>query len=426
MASGRVEVPQIQARRNSLSANDGTLLLCPQRSLFDDAEVPVGLDEYQQFTRRTDRNGRAGAEIGFVLLGLFGEVGSLLSALKKKQRDKDAFVAYHNEVIEELGDALWYFANAALRADLPLSQIARSAPAQLENWDYHGRSGAVTFADLQQTTGAFKGPLASDAVEHRLLSLAGRVGVLLADWSSGQIRLNRDMLSADLVEIFRALLVAADDADVSLDEAARRNVIKTFGRWPDIPEWGALFDEDYPVEEQLPRHMTVVFTERTVGDRQYVVQQLNGVNIGSRLTDNRLEPDDYRYHDVFHLAFAAVLGWSPTLRALLKLKRKSRPEIDENEDGARASIIEEGISTWIFNHGMRNSGFRNVTTLDYGLLKAVHELVRGYEVESRPLWQWERAILEGFRIFRELTHHRSGAVTVDLKRRTIEFEPGKR
>jgi hypothetical protein len=64
-----------------------------------------------------------------------------------------------------------------------------------------------------------------------------------------------------------------------------------------------------------------------------------------------------------------VLGWSPTLRALLQLKRKSRPEIDENEDGARASIIEEGISTWIFNHGARNADFRAVKTLDYGLFR---------------------------------------------------------
>lgn len=405
---------------------EGTMLLRPQRSLFDDAEAPVGLDEYQQFTTRTDRNDRPGTDgLGFVLLGLFGEVGGLLSALKKKQRDKDAFIAYHDDVIEELGDALWYFANAALRAGLPLSSIAQRAYATLDKWDYHGLARAVTFAELQQSNRVFVGPIASDVVEHRLIALAGKVGRLLEDWSSQRIAANRDLLSADLVEIFRAFLSAADDAEVSLDEAARRNVIKTLGRWPDHPDWGPLFDEDFPSEEQLPRHMTMVFVERDVGGKSYVVQQLNGVNIGSRLTDNRLEPDDYRFHDVFHLAFAAILGWSPTLRALLKLKRKSRPAVDENEDGARAGIIEEGISTWIFNHGGRNAHFRNAASLDYGLLKAVHELVRGYEVDARPLWQWERAILEGFRIFRELRNHRGGAVTIDLERRTIEFESPK-
>jgi len=131
------------------------------------------------------------------------------------------------------------------------------------------------------------------------------------------------------------------------------------------------------------------------------------------------------FHDVFHLAYAGILGWSPCLRAFLKVKRKSRAEIDENEDGARACIIEEGISTWIFNHGLRNAEFRTVTSLDYSLLKAVREFVRGYEVEARPLWQWERAILEDFRIFRLLRQHRGGDVTVDLHSRSLDFEPIK-
>ncbi len=409
-----------------MSSSAGPSLFRRQASLFQDAEAPLGLDEYQQFTTRTDRNTAPGtAGLGFVLLGLFGEVGGLLSALKKKQRDKDAFVAYHDVVLEELGDTLWYFANAALRAELPLSVIVQRTPAKLDDWDYRGRTGALTFLELQSPNQALGGATFTGAVEHRLLALAGKVGRLLEDWSSGRIADNRDVLSADLVDIFRALLAAAEDAEVSLDEAARRNISKTFSRWPDAPDWGELFDAGYPAEEQLPRRFTMIFTERTVGDRPYVVQQLNGVNVGSRLTDNRLEPDDYRFHDVFHLAFAAVLGWSPTLRALLQLKRKSRPEIDENEDGARASIVEEGISTWIFGHGVRNNDFRNVENLEYGLLKAVHELVRGYEVEARPLWQWERAILEGFRIFRELRYYRGGAVTVDLVERTIEFEAPK-
>lgn len=412
-------------RLGSADMIDGTTLLRAQPSLFG-PEPPIGLDEYQRFTTRTDRNDRAGADgIGFVLLGLFGEVGGLLSALKKKQRDKDAFVAYHDEVLEELGDTLWYFANAALRAEIPLSFLAQRLPASLDNWDYAGRASAATFVHLQQSKSSFQGPMATAAVERRLLILAGRVGRLLEDWSSGLLSNNPDALSADLVEVFRALVAAADDAEVSLEEAARRNVEKALGRWPDEPDWGPLFDVGFPVEEQLLREGTFVFTERQVEGRDYVVQQLNGVNIGSRLTDNRLEPDDYRFHDVFHLAFAAILGWSPTLRSLLKLKRKSRPEVDENEDGARASIIEEGISTWIFNHGVRNNYFRNVGSLDYGLLKAVHELARGYEVENRPLWQWERAILEGFRVFRDLRHHRGGSVTIDLNLRTITFEPLK-
>jgi NTP pyrophosphatase (non-canonical NTP hydrolase) len=405
---------------------DQTRLIRPQQALFDGSEAPLGLDEYQHFTTKTDKNSRPGIDgLGFVLLGLFGEVGSLLSELKKKQRDKDAYLAYHDSVIEEFGDALWYFSNAALRAGLPLSTIAQRVTATLGDWDYHGRAGATAFRFLQTEKAEFTGPLSTDAVERRLLSLAGKVGVLLENFSSGRFDANRDVLSADLVEIFRALIAAADDADVSLDEAARRNIEKTLGRWPMQPDWGPLFDEAFDEDERLPRRIVMVFKEKTVGGRQYVIQQCNGINIGDRLTDNRLEPDDYRFHDVFHLAYAAILGWSPTLRALFKVKRKSNPEIDENEDGARAGLIEEGISTWIFNHGVRHHDFRNVSSLDYALLKAVRELVKGYEVEKRPLWQWERAILEGFRIFRELRHHRGGTVIADLTTRSISFEPPK-
>ena len=62
-----------------------------------DSEDPLELDEYQHFTKRTDKNERSGIEgLDFTLLGLFGETGSLLSELKKKRRDKDAYVSYQD------------------------------------------------------------------------------------------------------------------------------------------------------------------------------------------------------------------------------------------------------------------------------------------------------------------------------------------
>src|SRR6185369_13468344 len=111
----------------------------------------------------------------------------------------------------------------------------------------------------------------------------------------------------------------------------------------------------------------------------YVFQQCNGINIGSALTDNRMTDDDYRFHDVFHLAYAAVLGWSPVLRALLRRKRKSRPQIDEVEDGARAGIIEEAVSTLVFNNAARHLFYEGMEGIDYELLKAVRRMVAGLE-----------------------------------------------
>jgi hypothetical protein len=110
------------------------------------------------------------------------------------------------------------------------------------------------------------------------------------------------------------------------------------------------------------------------------------------------------------------------MRALFRVKRKSRPKLDEAEDGARAILIEEGISTWVFNHATRLNDFENLKSLDYGLLKAVRKLVSGYEAEHCPLWLWEEAILKGYEVFRALRKHRGGIVVADLNKRTITFE----
>lgn len=392
-----------------------------QAQLFEDVGDAVQLDEYQDFTAISDRSGLLGTDgLGFVLLGLFGEVGSLLSALKKKRRDKDAFIAYEAAVVEEFGDALWYLANAANRVGLKLSDLAGRVVDSRVDWSYHGQPIAHTFAHLQNTSNYEAST--STAFETRLIELAAKTGGLLDSYASGRIGNNRDRLAADLVEVFRALVRAADDADISLDIAARQNVAKSEGRWPHKRVWGRSFDEGYPAPEQFLRHMVFDFSERTVNGNTFVVLEMNGVYVGDILTDNRLVEDDYRFHDIFHLAHVAVLGWSPTLRALLKRKRKSKPEVDRNEDGARAILIEEGISSWIFNHASRAMFYRSTTSLDFDLLKSVRDFVQGYEVDARPMWQWEVAILEGYRVFRLLKEHRGGQVIVDLDEHSLTFK----
>ena len=118
----------------------------------------------------------------------------------------------------------------------------------------------------------------------------------------------------------------------------------------------------------------------------YVFQRCNEINIGDRLTDNALVADDYRFHDVFHFAHVAVLGWSPVTRALFRLKRKSAPKIDEAEDGARAALIEEGVTTWIFGQAANLEYFEGlgVGDLPFDLLKHIRQFVLGYEAEHCP------------------------------------------
>jgi hypothetical protein len=212
--------------------------------------------------------------------------------------------------------------------------------------------------------------------------------------------------------------------DLRTEDIARSNLDKISSRWPgDEKVYPSFFDADerFPEYEQFPRAFDIEFIERD----GFVVQSLNGVFIGDRLTDNSNEEDDYRFHDVFHLAYIAYLGWSPVIRGLLKRKRKADPRIDENEDGARAMIIEEGIATWIFNHARRFGLYENVEIgkLDYSLLKQIQNMVEGFEVEICKLWQWELAILKGFEVFRQLRQYRGGIVTVDMNQHALTFRP---
>ena len=149
-------------------------------------------------------------------------------------------------------------------------------------------------------------------------------------------------------------------------------------------------------------------------DGKSAILQVNGVNVGDRLTNNAYADDGYRFHDVFHLALYAILGWSSVLRRMLKRKRKSRPKIDEVEDGARAAIVEELVVNKIYNYA-RDHGFLSQSDGVYlGLLKSVSSLVRDLEVSDCAAWEWRLAVVEGCRVFRDLCSQGSGKIEIDV------------
>ena len=84
------------------------------------------VDQYAQEAARTDQRKGPGT-VGFTMLGLFGETGSLLAEAKKKQRDAASYLGYAPAVTEEIGDVLWYLAAIARRHRLSLSDIAAAA-----------------------------------------------------------------------------------------------------------------------------------------------------------------------------------------------------------------------------------------------------------------------------------------------------------
>ena len=95
--------------------------------------------------------------------------------------------------------------------------------------------------------------------------------------------------------------------------------------------------------------------------------------------------------------------------------------MDENQDGARAVIIEEAISAVVFSRAKHAHYFESATQVDYDLLKIIAEFVRGYEVEAVPTWQWERAILEGSAFFVGSESNHGGRVSVSLRQRSLKY-----
>lgn len=377
------------------------------------------VSDYSRRAAATDQ--RSGARtLGFSMLGLFGEVGSLLSEAKKKQRDATSYLGYAEAVAEELGDVLWYLSAVARRSRLSLADIAAAAAGD-GAWSPGGNE-ALTFHSLQPK----HMPLAKAptlAFEDTLLALAGEVGMLVHDFRPG-VGGRPAGLRELLVATMRRLIQAANEAGVTLDGAAFKNLHKINDRWPQHRTYPAPFDAEMVPEEQLPRRMTIDVYERTVRKQTYVYQRSNGVFVGDRLTDNAAEQDDYRFHDVFHYAYIAVLGWSPVIRSLLRLKRKSVPKIDEVEDGARATLIEEGVTTWLFGQAQQLDFFAGVKRggLPLDMLKHVRQFVEGYESAECPLWLWEEAILQGYDAFRFLQKNRRGRVSIDFPNHRLRIK----
>ena len=163
------------------------------------------------------------------------------------------------------------------------------------------------------------------------------------------------------------------------------------------------FDKDFPESERLPRRIEVELTEVIVDGRPKVRILMNGDQLGAPLGDNSYDPDGYRFHDIFHLAYAAVLGWSPNLRAFLKRKRKSNPLLDEVEDGGRARVLEEGVSALVFDYARVHGFLSGITDIDYALLRTIKSMTTHLEVSRCTVSDWQRAILEGFAVWREIS-----------------------
>lgn len=344
-----------------------------------------------------------------VLMGLFGEVGSIMATTKKYTREDEAYAGYQQAVEEEFGDALWYFTTLCRRRGVGVDSIF----SNVSNQDKYSK--CIAASDLPDGPVSHISSVSQlPTLDETLLNLGEAMTALL-----GINDLNEK--THDLLSTFSDhYLQALQAARVSFSKIARLNIEKTRGRFLD-PDISTLptFDSGFPGEERLPQHFEIKITQRKSG-QSYM--QWNGVFIGAPLTDSILDPDGYRFHDVFHFAYAAILHWSPTFRGLIKQKRKSDPKYDEAEDGGRAIVVEEGLTAWIFSCAKHLNFFEDHDSISFDLLKTVKQFVHGYEVENCPLRLWEQAILEGYKVFRQVRKHNGGIVVGDRNARTIEYK----
>ena len=277
--------------------------------------------------------------------------------------------------------------------------------------------------DQQPEKGAFGANPRSILVP--LLGMAGEVGELLGEhkkWlrDGDSYKLFPERVKEELGDLLWYLSNVATKHGLTLEEVASYNLHKTGRRWQALDTdklHQRLFDEDFPPSERLPRQMDISIEE----EAGIAITTIDGAKYGDPLTDNRYEDDGYRFHDISHLSFASILGWSPTLRALLRRKRKSDPKVDEVEDGGRAIVIEEGISAMVFSYAERRNFLDGAEGVNYDLLRTIKDMTSHLEVSARTEGDWESAIMTGFDIWRQVKAKGKGQIHADLEQRTIEL-----
>lgn len=258
-----------------------------------------------------------------------------------------------------------------------------------------------------------------------LLGLAGETGTLLAEYKKRLRDGHRyegfnDKAEEELGDILWYLTNVASRLGISLSRIAAGNLQKTQERWPIVSDRKTRrsFDDEFPSSERLPKSATVrVFQDDAHIARLELLP--DRCLLGDKLTDNAYDDDGYRFHDVMHLAHWAVLGWSPVMRKMLDAKRRSMPNIDEIEDGARALIIEELLVAFVYSDARQRRYYEGVRHLDSDMLATIKRLVAHLEVKERLARDWEQAIQQGYSAFRYLRKRGEATLRIDQNTRSL-------
>jgi NTP pyrophosphatase (non-canonical NTP hydrolase) len=274
-------------------------------------------------------------------------------------------------------------------------------------------------------------PLPRDGAELvvALLGMVGEAGAVATAYKK-QLRDGpsdpgfKARMREELGDVLWYVSALATHLDLDLRDIAAANLAKIADRWQPTPAAEIPLDDGLAEQETLPRTAEFVFTLTEGPDgRQTSVLNCNSLQVGDPITNASHIADGYCFHDIFHLAHAAVLGWSPVIRSLMKRKRKSDPKIDEAEDGGRAIAIEEGIAALVFSYASQHEYLEGKNHVDNDVLATITGMVAHLEVSSHRAADWEKAILTGYAAWRELRRRGGGTVRFDMTTQTLEVLP---
>jgi hypothetical protein len=258
-----------------------------------------------------------------------------------------------------------------------------------------------------------------------------------------------EQLKDELGDVLWYVAVLSDGIGLRLEDVAEANIDRTQDRYPsgeelsevDLPD----LEAGAPADQRFPRRMTfrmnqvdrsgqphsefsITHAEPNLfpdGARQDENGKQAGFTlgkiIGDVVNDNADEEDGYRFHDAVHIAFMAVVGWSPVMRALLRLKRKYDPVVDRNQDGARARDLEEALSALLMSMSHARNHYASDNDVDGETRDIIRRVIGGLEARDVPIWLWASAIRQGFATMHALQANGGGWVTANLDTRTVTF-----
>ncbi len=206
--------------------------------------------------------------------------------------------------------------------------------------------GEITFAQYASLAGRTD---MGASLRDLVLGAQKQIGSLAGSLQEQQLGMMPEPSRAarDIGSTYWYLALLTKRLGLDLGEILKQNLAYNLDRWGNgVP---FVYDMGLPALQSLPGRGRWYFLQYEEADHLYVqvtVKDEFGDDhlVGDRLTDNTVRKDGYRFHDVHHLSHAVYLSWSPTLRSVLHRKRKVHWELDNNEDGARATQAEEHIT----------------------------------------------------------------------------------